>query len=112
MPMDLSVVIPCYNEAASLPELLAQLERALASWQPRCEVIVVNDGSTDDSGRLLGELAAARPWLKVVNLRRNYGQTAAMMAGFEWATGDILVAMDADLQNDPADIPRLVAKLN
>ena len=79
--MDLSVVIPCYNEAASLSELLTRLEHALAAWQPRCEVIVVNDGSTDDSTRVLGDQAAARPWLKIVNLRRNYGQTAAMMAG-------------------------------
>ena len=110
--MDLSVVIPCYNEAASVPELLAQLERALALWQPRCEVIIVNDGSADDSARVLGDHAAARPWLKIVNLRRNYGQTAAMMAGFERATGDIVIAMDGDLQNDPADVGRLVAKLD
>src|SRR5512146_1543160 len=110
--MDLSVVIPCFNEAASLPELVTRLEGARAAWPAAHEVIVVNDGSTDDSARVLGAQAAARPWLKVVNLRRNYGQTAAMMAGFERATGDILVTMDGDLQNDPADVARLVARLN
>ncbi len=110
--MDLSVVIPSYNEAVSLPELLTRLEAARPAWPGSHEVIVVNDGSTDDSARLLAEQAATRPWLKVVNLRRNYGQTAALMAGFERAAGSIIVAMDGDLQNDPADIARLVAKLN
>ncbi len=110
--MDLSVVIPSFNEAASLPELLTRLEQARPAWPPDHEVIVVNDGSTDDSARLLAESAAGRPWLKAVNLRRNYGQTAAMMAGFERAAGRIIVTMDGDLQNDPADIARLVARLN
>ncbi len=109
--MDLSVVIPCYNEAASLPELLTRVERSLASQQSQFEVIVVNDGSTDESARILGDSAATRPWLKIVNLRRNYGQTAALMAGLERATGEIIVAMDGDLQNDPADIAPLVARL-
>ncbi len=109
--MDLSVVIPCYNEGASLPELLSQVEGSLAKWPSSYEVVVVNDGSTDGSERVLGEIAGTRPWLKVVNLRRNYGQTAAMMAGFERGTGEIIVSMDGDLQNDPADITRLVAKL-
>ncbi len=110
--MDLSVVIPSFNEAASLPELLARLEQARPAWPPHHEIIVVNDGSTDDTARLLAEYGAARPWLKAVNLRRNYGQTAAMMAGFERAGGRIIVTMDGDLQNDPADIARLVARLN
>lgn len=109
--MDLSVIIPCYNEEASLPELLKQVEHALATPPSTHEVIIINDGSTDGTELSLRELATTRPWLKVVNLRRNYGQTAAMMAGFEQATGTIIVAMDGDLQNDPADIPRLVARL-
>jgi glycosyltransferase involved in cell wall biosynthesis len=109
--MELSVVIPCYNEAASLPALLTRVEQTLAALPPPCEVIVINDGSTDESARVLGDIAASRPWLKIMNLRRNYGQTAAMMAGFEHATGGIIVTLDGDLQNDPADIARLVARL-
>jgi dolichol-phosphate mannosyltransferase len=75
-------------------------------------VIVVNDGSTDGSLRVLESLAAAHPELRVIDLARNYGQTAAMMAGFDHSCGDIIVPLDADLQNDPADIPRMLAKLD
>ncbi len=109
--MDLSVVIPACNEADALPQVLARVAAVLQASPWRHEVIVINDGSTDRTAAVLAELAAARPWLKVVNFRRNYGQTAALMAGFEQAAGAIVVSLDADLQNDPADIPRLVAKL-
>jgi glycosyltransferase involved in cell wall biosynthesis len=83
--VDLSVVIPCSNEAASLSELLTRVDRALSPPQSPFEVIVVNDGGTDESARILGDSAATRPWLKVVNPRRNNGQTAALMAGPERA---------------------------
>jgi len=109
--MELSVVIPCYNEAGSLPDLLARLEDVRPSLPSPHEVILINDGSTDATAQVLTELAAARSWLKVLNLRRNYGQTAALMAGFEHATGALIATMDGDLQNDPFDLPRLVAKL-
>ena len=109
--MELSVVIPCYNEAGSLPELLSRIESTRANLPPSHEVIVVNDGSQDGSARFLAESATSRPWLKVVNLQRNYGQTAALMAGFEHASGAIIVTLDADLQNDPGEIPRLLARL-
>lgn len=110
--MHLSVVIPCFNEAASLPELLNQIDSTRPLLPADHEVIAINDGSTDQSAAVLASLAGTRPWLKILNLRRNYGQTAALMAGFEHATGDIVVALDADLQNDPADIPRLIARLD
>lgn len=109
--MDLTIVIPCFNEQGSLADLLDRLELALRPLELASEVIVVNDGSTDGTTALLRQLAADRPWLKVVNLRRNSGQTAALMAGFELARGAVVVAMDADLQNDPADIPALLRKL-
>jgi glycosyltransferase involved in cell wall biosynthesis len=109
--MDLSVVIPCFNEEPSLPGLVQRLETALGALARSYEVLVVDDGSTDGSMGLLQELAAARPWLKVITLRRRAGQTAAMMAGFERAQGAVVVTMDGDLQNDPADIGRLLAKL-
>lgn len=109
--MTISVTLPVYNEEANLrtlyDRLLPVLDRLGRPW----EVILVNDGSTDGSAAVLDELAARDKRLKVVHFRRNAGQTAAMMAGFEFATGDIIVPMDADLQNDPADIPMLLDKL-
>lgn len=111
MTTDISVVIPCFNEEATLRDLVARLERALLTLSPRFEVILVNDGSRDDTAETLAELAAMHPWLKAINLRRNYGQTAALMAGLEHATGEIILTMDGDLQNDPADFSRLIAKL-
>lgn len=107
-----SVIVPAKNEAANLPELIAQLLPVLQTLGRRFEIIVVNDGSTDGTLNVLRALAAGIPQLRVVDLARNYGQTAAMMAGFDHATGGIIVPIDADLQNDPADIPRLLAKLD
>lgn len=110
-PLEVTIVTPCLNEERSLAQLVWRIESALEQSRIRYEVIVVNDGSSDGSAAKLALLAKQRSWLKVINLRRRSGQTAAMMAGFEAATGEIIVTMDADLQNDPADIPRLLAKL-
>ena len=113
--MDLSIVIPCYNEVESLPRLAEVLDRFVAGFEGdggRCEVLLVDDGSTDGSGDLAADLAGARPAWRLLTLRRNFGQTAAMAAGFDLARGEVVVPLDADLQNDPADIPLLLAKLD
>jgi dolichol-phosphate mannosyltransferase len=107
----LSVIVPAKNEELNLPVLVDRLFPVLRGMNRPFEVIVVNDGSTDGSLRVLRALAASHPELRVIDLARNYGQTAAMMAGFDHARGDIIVPIDADLQNDPADIPLLLAKL-
>lgn len=108
--MRLSVVIPVYNEAQGLPELVDRLEAALEG-QGSYEVIFVDDGSRDNSFAVLCELAQARPWMRVIALRRNYGQTLAIQIGIQHASGEVIVLMDSDLENDPADIPRLLEKL-
>ncbi len=113
--MDLSIVIPCYNEAETLPRLAEVLDRFVARFVAdgrQCEVLLVDDGSTDGSRELEVELAQGRSYLRLVPLRRNFGQTAAMAAGFDLARGEVVVPMDADLQNDPEDIPLLLAKLD
>jgi dolichol-phosphate mannosyltransferase len=107
----LSVIIPAKNEELNLPLLVAPLFSALRAIGRPFEAIVVNDGSTDGSLRVLRQLVACHPELRVIDLARNYGQTSAMMAGFTHARGDIIVPIDADLQNDPADIPLLLTKL-
>jgi dolichol-phosphate mannosyltransferase len=104
-----SLVIPVYNEAESLPHLFAALAPVLAGIDH--EIVCVNDGSTDASMGVLAAEAARNPRLKVIDFRRNFGQTAAINAGIQHAAGGILVLMDSDLENDPADIPRLLAKL-
>ena len=109
---ELSVIVPVKNEAENLPPLIDRLLPVLHGLGRNFEVIIVNDGSTDGSLRVLRELAASHSELRVIDLARNYGQTAAMMAGIDHARGDILVPIDADLQNDPADIPKLLAKLD
>jgi len=108
----ISVIIPAFNEEASLPLLVPKILAAMEPLGQPFEIVCVNDGSADNSTAVLAQLAAAEPRLKVVNLARNYGQTAAMMAGFDQSQGAIIVPIDADMQNDPADIPRLLAKLN
>jgi glycosyltransferase involved in cell wall biosynthesis len=113
--MDVSIVIPYFDEGATWPRLLEALdasEARLAALGKRSEVVLVDDGSRDGSWPALRAAAGARPWLHLIRLRRNFGQTAAMAAGFRAARGDIVVPMDADLQNDPSDIPRLLAKLD
>lgn len=108
---DISVVVPVRDEVESLPLLLEAIASAVSHNQLTYEIICVDDGSTDGSAELLKELAQTRNDLKAVILRRNYGQTAAMAAGFNYALGKVIVTLDADLQNDPADIPILLAKL-
>ena len=110
--MDISVVLPIYNERENLIPLLDEIERALAPTNKRFEIIAVDDGSRDGSGDILRQEVARRPYLRVLVFRRNSGQSAAFDAGFRAATGDLVVTMDADLQNDPNDIPALIAKLD
>ncbi|MEH2449909.1 glycosyltransferase family 2 protein [Nostoc sp.] len=109
---DVSVVVPIHDEVESLPLLLEAIASTLSSSQINYEIICVDDGSTDGSGEFLKQQAQIRTDLKAVILRRNYGQTAAMAAGFYYAVGKAIVTLDADLQNDPADIPMLLAKLD
>lgn len=110
--MDLSVVVPIYNEVASLPTLYERITGALAGSGIAYEVILVDDGSADGSFEVMKRLAEAdRDW-KVIRFRRNFGQTAAMSAGFSAASGRVVIPMDGDLQNDPLDIPSLLAKID
>jgi glycosyltransferase involved in cell wall biosynthesis len=108
----ISICVPVYNEAESLLELYTQICAALDGTCLAWEAVLVNDGSADDSPRLLNLLAEKDERIKVIHFRRNSGQTSAMMAGIDFASGDVIVPMDADLQNDPKDIVRLIEKLN
>jgi glycosyltransferase involved in cell wall biosynthesis len=110
-PIGLSVVIPVYNEVESLPELHAELVRVLDDLGWGWEVVYVDDGSRDGSDRVLGELAARDPRVRGVSFRRNFGKAAALAAGFRLARGVWVATMDADLQDDPAELPRLIAAL-
>ena len=109
--LDLSVVVPLYNEEESLPHLVEQLLKALRPSGERFELVLVNDGSSDGTAEVLEQLSGEVPELVAVLLRKNYGQTAAMAAGFDAASGEVIVSLDGDLQNDPADIPMLLSKL-
>jgi dolichol-phosphate mannosyltransferase len=109
---DVSIVLPIRDEVESLPLLIEAIASTLNSHELSYEIICVDDGSTDGSTDFLKQQAQVRTDLKAVILRRNYGQTAAMSAGFNYATGKAIVTLDADLQNDPADIPMLLAKLD
>lgn len=109
---DVSVVVPIYNEVESLPPLIEAIASTFTQTQLSYELICVDDGSQDGSAELLKKLAQLTPNLRAVLLRRNYGQTAAMAAGFNYARGNAIVTLDGDLQNDPADIPMLLAKLD
>ena len=109
--MDISLVIPIYNEAEGLPALCRAVSETLDRLPQSTEIVFVDDGSKDGSASVLDEFAAADPRVRVLHLARNYGQTAALMAGFQNSTGDVVIPMDGDGQNDPADIPRLLDKL-
>ncbi len=109
--VDLSVVIPIRNEAASLVELHREFTETLTAWGRSYELIVIDDGSDDESFAILARLQAGDPRLRVIRFRRNFGQTAAFAAGFAHARGDLIVTSDGDLQNDPHDIPAMVARL-
>lgn len=111
MAVDLSVVIPLYNEEENVQELFRELLEVLTRLDRSFEVVVVDDGSSDATWAKLEALAKAEKRIVAVRFRRNFGQTAALSAGIERATGAIIVPMDGDLQNDPADIPRLLATM-
>lgn len=111
-PPDVSVFLPVYNEEPNLFPLHAKLDEALKSLGLSAEIVYVDDGSTDGSLQALREIADLDSRVRVIALRRNYGQTAAMAAGIDAASGKVLIPMDADLQNDPADIARLLKKLD
>jgi glycosyltransferase involved in cell wall biosynthesis len=109
---ELSLFLPVLNEEDNLRPMHAKIQEALESLGKTAEVIYVDDGSTDNSLQILREIAAEDSRVRVISLRRNYGQTAAMSAGIDAAHGEILIPMDADLQNDPKDIARLLEKLD
>jgi dolichol-phosphate mannosyltransferase len=108
---EISLVIPVYNEEENLPILAAEIQEAMEPLGRRYEVIFVDDGSTDGSPAVLARIARQNPAARIVRQRRNAGQSAALDAGFRHARGAVIVTLDADLQNDPADIPRLLEKL-
>ncbi len=107
----LSVVVPVYEEAETLVPLFEEVTDALLALRHPWEIVFVDDGSGDETPRILRELAGKADHIRVVTLRRNFGQTAALMAGIDHAAGDVIVVMDGDGQNDPADIPALLDKL-
>ncbi|NJL40670.1 MAG: glycosyltransferase family 2 protein [Leptolyngbyaceae cyanobacterium SM1_4_3] len=111
LQLNLSIIVPIYNEVECIPHLLDQVSQILKASHLSYEIICVDDGSTDGSTELLQQQAKLRKDLRVVVLRRNYGQTAAMAAGFNYARGAVLITLDGDLQNDPADIPQMLTKL-
>ncbi len=110
--LQLSIVTPIYNEIESLPHLIAKINQIMEENNYIYELICIDDGSTDGTTELLKKLALETDNLKAIILRRNYGQTPAMSAGFQNAKGQIIISLDADLQNDPQDIPLLLEKLN
>ena len=107
----ISVIIPALNEAESLPELIGGIRDSIPKGMPY-EVIVVDDGSDDGTVKVVREIAAENPAVHLISFRRNFGKAAALESGFRHATGTILITMDGDLQDDPAEIPRFLAKLN
>lgn len=106
--VDISIVLPVYNEAASLPDVIPEITSVLGQLGRPYEIVAVDDGSSDDSAEVLKRLQEDEPCLRIVEFRRNFGQTAAFNAGFDYARGDVIVTMDADGQNDPSDVPRLL----
>ena len=110
--LDLSIVLPVYNEQENIEILHQEISDTLDKLEMTAEVVYVDDGSSDDTIKILEKLHERDPRVVVVEFRRNFGQTAAMAAGFDYARGEIVVTMDADRQNDPADIPRFIDKIN
>ncbi len=108
----LSLVIPAYNEQETIEELLRRVSAALSVLSKPFEVLIIDDGSTDDTPRLLQAGMAQYPWLRVLRMQRNGGQSAAFDAGFKAARGQVIATIDADLQNDPEEIPRLIPLLD
>ena len=110
--MSVSIVVPVYNEVDNVPLLYQQLAKVLPELQQPWDIVFIDDGSSDGSSERMDEIAARDERVKVVHFRRNYGQTAAMHAGLQMAEGDVIVTLDGDLQNEPADIPMMVRKLD
>jgi glycosyltransferase involved in cell wall biosynthesis len=110
-PIHLSIVIPVFNEAESLPVLHGEILEAVGHLGIAWELILVDDYSTDDSHKVMLELRRENPHMRIVRFSRNYGQTAALAAGFDVSRGEIVITMDGDLQNDPADIPKMTDKM-
>lgn len=108
----ISIIIPIYNEEKNLELLYVSLEKTINGLGLQAEFILINDGSEDNSEEVLSKIALEDKRVKVINFKKNFGQTAALMAGIQAAKGDILIPMDGDLQNDPADISRLLSKLD
>lgn len=110
--VNVSIVVPLYNEEGNVRELYRELHSVLSGKDFSYEIVFINDGSRDRTPELIREISANDPHVVVVNFRRNFGQTAAMSAGFDYSRGEIIVTMDGDLQNDPADIPKFLDKIN
>ena len=110
--IDVSIVVAVYNEEESLPPLVEQLHNVLSGLGKRYEIILVDDGSKDRSWEVMLEQAGRYPCLRLIRFRRNFGQTPAMAAGFDAAEGEVVITLDADLQNDPADIPMLLERID
>ncbi|MBM3538583.1 MAG: glycosyltransferase family 2 protein [Alphaproteobacteria bacterium] len=108
---EISFAIPCHNEAENLPELVRQIEAQIGALARACEIVIVDDGSDDGSWAVLTELSAGRPHLRALRLARNCGQSAALYTAIQATRGAFVITMDADLQNDPADVPKLLATL-
>jgi glycosyltransferase involved in cell wall biosynthesis len=105
--MDISIVIPVYNEDESLPELCSWIERVVKESQFSCEIILVDDGSTDNSWTVIESLRLSNPMIKGIKFQRNYGKSAALNEGFKAASGEVVITMDADMQDSPDEIPEL-----
>ena len=108
----ISIIIPVFNESESIGYLLEEIKRVMEDNELNYELIVVNDGSKDNTYQVLKELSFKIEELSVLSLRKNYGQTAAMAAGFDNAEGSLVITLDGDLQNDPNDIPKLINEIN
>jgi glycosyltransferase involved in cell wall biosynthesis len=109
--MDISIVIPAYNEAESLPILIQNLSQILRDVNKECEIIITDDGSTDETLSTLKKLKQDFPLLKILSFRKNYGKSAALSEAFKLADGDYVITMDADLQDDPEEIPNLISAM-
>lgn len=110
--VDVSVVIPLYNEEGNLRKLYEELHAVLSDKNYSYEILFINDGSSDATEEIIKELTEKDPAITAVTFRRNFGQTAAMSAGFDFSRGKVIITMDGDLQNDPADIPKLLEQIN
>ena len=109
--MNISVIIPLYNEEESLPELTAWIKKVMETHNFTYEIIMVDDGSNDRSWKIIEELAAQNPSIRAIKFRRNYGKSAALHSAFQVAQGDVVITMDADMQDSPDEIPELYRKI-